>query len=178
MWKEQVKWVLLWFTLSLLTCMHSAALILALQYNLIAVVSLTPPCILPSLPPLPCLTLPGSSPRCSLTPASPCPLFHSTLTLSYSCRSGLTFSVAVCTVCVLWSPCNPYYLFVAFPCHSSLCSDASKLAQQVINGCSLFCFGPVGFVQQTVTPPRQYARTFYNYIHHKGAYRLSDTANS
>ncbi|KAL0033197.1 hypothetical protein WJX79_009035 [Trebouxia sp. C0005] len=37
MWKEQVKWVLLWFTLSLLTCMHSAALILALQYNLIAV---------------------------------------------------------------------------------------------------------------------------------------------
>lgn len=39
MWKEQVKWVLLWFTLSLLTCMHSAALILALQYNLIAVVS-------------------------------------------------------------------------------------------------------------------------------------------
>ncbi|KAL0025760.1 hypothetical protein WJX77_009812 [Trebouxia sp. C0004] len=36
MWKEQVKWVLLWFTLSLLTCMHSAALILALQYNLIA----------------------------------------------------------------------------------------------------------------------------------------------
>ena len=38
MWKEQVKWVLLWFTLSLLTCMHSAALILALQYNLIAVV--------------------------------------------------------------------------------------------------------------------------------------------
>lgn len=38
MWKEQVKWVLLWFTLSLLTCMHSAALILALQYNLIAMV--------------------------------------------------------------------------------------------------------------------------------------------
>ena len=45
MWKEQVKWVLLWFTLSLLTCMHSAALILALQYNLIAVVS---PSLLPS----------------------------------------------------------------------------------------------------------------------------------
>jgi len=38
LWKEQVKWVLLWFTLSLLTCMHSAALILALQYNLIAMV--------------------------------------------------------------------------------------------------------------------------------------------
>lgn len=39
MWKEQLKWVLLWLTLSLLTCMHSAALILALQYNLIAMVS-------------------------------------------------------------------------------------------------------------------------------------------
>ena len=51
MWKEQVKWVLLWFTLSLLTCMHSAALILALQYNLIAVVSRS---ILP-LPHLPYL---------------------------------------------------------------------------------------------------------------------------
>ena len=38
MWKEQLKWVLLWAVLSLLTCMHSAALILALQYNLIAVV--------------------------------------------------------------------------------------------------------------------------------------------
>lgn len=38
MWKEQLKWVLLWLTLSLLTCMHSAALILALQYNLIAMV--------------------------------------------------------------------------------------------------------------------------------------------
>ena len=40
MWKEQLKWVLLWLTLSLLTCMHSAALILALHYNLIAMVSL------------------------------------------------------------------------------------------------------------------------------------------
>lgn len=52
MWKEQVKWVLLWFTLSLLTCMHSAALVLALQYNLIAVVSpsLTPPLTFPPSP--------------------------------------------------------------------------------------------------------------------------------
>ena len=49
MCKEQVKWVLLWFTLSLLTCMHSAALILALQYNLIAMVR-------PPLFPFDCLT--------------------------------------------------------------------------------------------------------------------------
>lgn len=74
MWKEQVKWVLLWFTLSLLTCMHSAALILALQYNLIAVVSSSSH-PLPSPPPLTlCLTptLPAL-PGCCLAPALPGP---------------------------------------------------------------------------------------------------------
>ena len=80
MWKEQVKWVLLWFTLSLLTCMHSAALVLALQYNLIAVVSPSAPsrALLPSCsaPPWPCpilfLPLPGPAPSCSC----PSVLFH------------------------------------------------------------------------------------------------------
>ncbi len=52
MWKEQVKWVLLWFTLSLLTCMHSAALILALQYNLIAMVPFL--CFSPGSPLMAC----------------------------------------------------------------------------------------------------------------------------
>lgn len=56
MWKEQVKWVLLWFTLSLLTCMHSAALILALQYNLIAMV---PFLRFPPPPPLPLMGKPS-----------------------------------------------------------------------------------------------------------------------
>eukprot|EP00891_Asterochloris_glomerata_P007499 jgi/Astpho2/7499/Aster-x1438 len=37
-WRQQMKWVLLWLTLSLLTCLHSAALMLATQYNLFATV--------------------------------------------------------------------------------------------------------------------------------------------
>lgn len=87
MWKEQVKWVLLWFTLSLLTCMHSAALILALQYNLIAVVSSLShplpsplPLASPAVSPLllthcltPTLLLAPLLPGCCLAPALPGP---------------------------------------------------------------------------------------------------------
>ena len=39
-WRQQMKWVLLWLTLSLLTCLHSAALMLATQYNIFATVRL------------------------------------------------------------------------------------------------------------------------------------------
>ena len=39
-WSQQMKWVLLWLTLSLLTCLHSAALMLATQYNVFATVRL------------------------------------------------------------------------------------------------------------------------------------------
>ena len=39
-WRQQMKWILLWLTLSLLTCLHSAALMLATQYNVFATVRL------------------------------------------------------------------------------------------------------------------------------------------
>ena len=39
-WRQQMKWVLLWLILSLLTCLHSGALMLATQYNIFATVRL------------------------------------------------------------------------------------------------------------------------------------------
>ena len=106
MWKEQVKWVLLWFTLSLLTCMHSAALILALQYNLIAVVSLPLlPYLLPSPLPDPYLTLVSPLPSLCYT----CPATHLPSSCAHPC-----FTVATPLSCCYLAPA--FLALLPFPC--------------------------------------------------------------